>query len=138
MPSDDARPTTDHPAEAVVRHPSDATPITWDDPVRGRLRFRKLLDRAVTPTGTLSTGLVELSSDGWLGRHRHPQPEVYSILEGRAEVEVDGSSFAVGPGSCVFIPGDAPHSIRNVGAAELRFAYTFAVDSLDEVAYRWS
>ncbi|MCB8978163.1 MAG: hypothetical protein H6657_12140 [Ardenticatenaceae bacterium] len=40
------------------------------------------------------------------------------------------------PGSLVFIPGDAPHGLRNTGSEVLRLLYVFAVDSLDEVVYK--
>jgi oxalate decarboxylase/phosphoglucose isomerase-like protein (cupin superfamily) len=38
-------------------------------------------------------------------------------------------------GSAVFIPGNAFHSLANMGASELRFAYVFAADSFEEIEY---
>jgi hypothetical protein len=37
--------------------------------------------------------------------------------------------------SSIFIPGNAPHGIRNIDASRLRFIYTFAVDPLADVQY---
>ena len=41
-------------------------------------------------------------------------------------------------GTAVAIPGDVEHGIRNTGPIPLRFFYAFAVDSFDDVVYRFS
>lgn len=124
-------------ADAVVRCMDELSVHTWDDEVRGRVSFRMLFDATVTPTGVLTAGVAELASRGWLGMHRHPQTEHYHLLEGDGLLVVNGSPHRVGAGCSVAIPGNAPHTIRNVGAGRLRFIYTFAVDALAEVAYEW-
>jgi hypothetical protein len=68
--------------DAVVHRLDDLAADQWNDPVRGTLQFRVLLDSAVTHTGVLSAGVAKLSTDGWLGLHRHPQAETYHIIEG--------------------------------------------------------
>jgi oxalate decarboxylase/phosphoglucose isomerase-like protein (cupin superfamily) len=39
--------------------------------------------------------------------------------------------------SSIFIPGSAPHGMRNIGASRLRFISTFAVASLADVQCDW-
>jgi len=75
---------------------------------------------------------------GWLGRHRHPQAEVYHVLEGSGVVVLDGTEHSVTGGSVVFIPGDTEHGIRNTTDQLLRFVYAFATDSIEDVVYRFS
>jgi oxalate decarboxylase/phosphoglucose isomerase-like protein (cupin superfamily) len=56
-------------------------------------------------------------------------------LEGTGSVTVDGRTRPVGPGTSVFIPGNALHSCENRGEGDLRFAYVFPADSFEEVEY---
>jgi quercetin dioxygenase-like cupin family protein len=123
--------------DAVVRRVEDLDASTWNDPVRGIIQFRTLFDSAVTSTGTLTAGVAELTEHGWLGLHRHPQAENYHVVEGVGIVLVNGTLHQVSSGSSIFIPGDAPHGIRNASPSRLRFIYTLAVDSLADVQYDW-
>jgi len=53
-------------------------------------------------------------------RHHHARSEeIYFVLAGEGDLEVDGEERRVGAGEAVLIPPGAPHSIRAVG--ELRF-----------------
>jgi len=46
-------------------------------------------------------------------RHYHARTEeIYFLLEGEAEMEVDGDRRHVGPGDAVLIPAGARHQIR--------------------------
>ena len=46
--------------------------------------------------------------------HRHPlSDEILYFIEGSGECIVGSELFAVGPGDLVYVPKDAPHSIRN-------------------------
>jgi quercetin dioxygenase-like cupin family protein len=124
--------------EPVVRSTDRTETEVWDDPVRGRVAFQVLISRDRTPTSSLYTGLAELPVSGWLGRHRHSQPEVYHVLDGSGIVVLDGTEHAVTGGSVVFVPGDAEHGIRNTADRPLRFVYAFATDSVEDVVYRFS
>lgn len=137
MDPPDTEGAHDRTLDAVVRHADDVAAETWDDDVRGTLRFRTLFDSAETSTGGLSAGLAVLEPAGWLGLHRHPSPEIYHVLEGDGLLTVNGTRHAVGPGSSVFIPGGAPHALRTVGESLLRFLFTFPTDSLADVEYTW-
>ena len=54
-------------------------------------------------------------------RHYHARTEeIYVVLSGRGEMEVDGERGEVAPGDAVLIPPGAWHELR-AGAEELRF-----------------
>lgn len=57
----------------------------------------------------LSLQYSEFSSERW------------TILAGRAEVEIDGRTRLAKAGDHVFIPRRAPHRIKNIGAETLTF-----------------
>ena len=55
-------------------------------------------------------------------RHYHAETEeIYYVLDGTGEMEVDGERALVGPGDVILIPPRAWHQIRAEGARELRF-----------------
>lgn len=123
---------------ATVVHEDDVDPESWDDPVRGHLAFRALVSGDRTPSASLTTGVADLPSGGWLGRHRHAPAEIYYVLDGQGLVFLDGVEHPVRAGSSVFVPGEVEHGLRNVADAPLRFFYAFAVNSFAEVDYRFS
>jgi mannose-6-phosphate isomerase-like protein (cupin superfamily) len=58
-------------------------------------------------------------------RHYHARTEeIYFLLEGEGEMDVDGNRRRVGPGDAVLIPAGAWHQIR--AASPLRFLCTCA------------
>jgi mannose-6-phosphate isomerase-like protein (cupin superfamily) len=82
--------------------------------------------------------MTELQPGGWLGLHRHEPAEVYHVVEGQGTVCLDDTEHPVRAGCTVFIPGDVEHGIRATGQEPLRFFYAFAVDSFEDVEYRFS
>jgi mannose-6-phosphate isomerase-like protein (cupin superfamily) len=65
--------------------------------------------------------------------HFHARSEeIYVLLEGSGEMEVDGDSRAVGPGDAVLIPPGAWHRIRAGEEGELRFLCCCAPAYADE------
>jgi quercetin dioxygenase-like cupin family protein len=110
---------------------------TWDDPVRGCLRWCLLADGADPTPESVTTGVAELTGDGWMGRHRHTAPEVYYVLEGKAVVALDGQEVTVGAGALVRIPGDVEHGVRAVGGP-VRVLFVFPTSAFDDVVYRFS
>lgn len=54
--------------------------------------------------------------------HFHPQTEeIYFILAGQGEMQIEGEIQTVGPGDAIAIPPGMTHRICNQGDAELRF-----------------
>ena len=74
--------------------------------------------------GTRHQSLAEarLPAGGSTQRHYHLESEeVYFLLEGRAEMELDGERRELVPGEGVAIPPGAWHEITTLGDSELRF-----------------
>jgi mannose-6-phosphate isomerase-like protein (cupin superfamily) len=66
-------------------------------------------------------------------RHHHARTEeIYAILAGAGEMEVDGERRQVGPGDAILIPPGAGHQIRAGEDGELRFLCCCAPPYADE------
>ena len=118
----------------IIHEPTQPFEQTIDMP-GGRTHWKTLLSADRTPTDAMTVGITEIEPDQ-IFLHQHAQPEVYYILAGHGVVQISGEEYALQPGSLVFIPGDAPHGLRNTGNEVLRLLYVFALDSLDQVVYK--
>jgi mannose-6-phosphate isomerase-like protein (cupin superfamily) len=101
-----------------VRSRADADPFTTKD----GSTIRVLLDAELG--GALNQSLAEatLAPGQATERHYHAQTEeLYVLLDGAGEMEVDGATRTVGPGDAILIPPGAWHQIRATGSGELRF-----------------
>lgn len=110
---------------------------TWDDPAKGTLSWQSLFSRGVTDTDSLTCGIATIRKGEHFAAHRHAHAEVYFGLEGRGTVVVDGQPHELSPGVALFIPGNAEHGIPQADET-LRWFYTFAADSFDEILYRFT
>lgn len=56
-----------------------------------------------------------------LGSHPGPFEEAYYFLSGSGRVQLGDppKEYAVGPDSVVFIPGDMPHAVENLGTDDM-------------------
>ena len=124
--------------QPLVISESDVARDSWDDKTKGVLGFRTLFSGGTIATQALTAGIADLNAGGWLGLHRHTPAEISYVVEGHGTVTLDGDDYLVSAGTTVYIPGDTEHGIRNTGAAPLRVFYAFAVDSFDDVTYRFS
>ena len=122
----------------LVLEEADAPLDGWDDPIKGRIRWRTLFSKGGTPTDGVTCGVAELAPGGWLGLHRHAPPEIYFVLSGTGVVSLNGEDRPMKAGAAVFIPGMAEHGVRQTGKSLLRFFYGFPVDSFDGIEYLFS
>jgi mannose-6-phosphate isomerase-like protein (cupin superfamily) len=100
-----------------IRSRGDATPFTTAD----GSTIRVLLD---AETGTRNQSLAEawLESGQSTQRHYHARSEeLYVLLDGEGEMEVDGERSRVGPGQAILIPPGARHQITASDDGPLRF-----------------
>lgn len=67
-------------------------------------------------------------------RHRHPEAEIFRVLEGRYLYEADGRRFFAEPGDVVSIPGGMEHGFVNVTDAPAR-QYILMAPALDAKAF---
>ena len=124
--------------EGLVQRLEDVTPERWDDPVRGSLTFRTLFSRGVTPTCALTAGFAELGPGDRLAAHRHPQSEVYLVVEGEGVVRVDDEEVGVTAGTVLFMPGGSVHEVVNTSPTRvLRVFYVLDADGMEDVEYEF-
>ena len=101
----------------VVRSRADAEPFTTAD----GSTIRVLLDADLGGAREQSLAEASLEPGQATERHYHAaSEEIYYLLEGEGEMEVDGERTRVGPGDAVLIPPGARHQIRAIDGA-LRF-----------------
>ena len=67
-------------------------------------------------------------------RHRHPEAEIFRVLEGRYLYEMDGRRFYAEAGDVISIPGGAEHGFVNVTDKPAR-QYITIFPALDAAAF---
>jgi len=82
--------------------------------------IRSILDRTNAPVQNQSLAEARIPAGGRTERHYHKlTEELYFILEGAGDIEVDGERRMVGPGDAILIPPGAWHTI--MATEPLRF-----------------
>lgn len=109
----------------------------WDNPARGTIRFRMLVSAPTTDSDEITCGVAMMEAGDTFALHSHPQAEVYFGLEGEGEVLVDGTAHRLAPGIALYIPGGAVHGVPKA-KGPLRWFYTFAATSFDDVRYSFT
>ncbi len=100
----------------TVRAISQQHPFTTKD----GSTIRSILDRSNAPVANQSLAEAAVPSGGATRRHYHrASEELYFIVEGRGEMEIDGERRGVSSGDAILIPAGAWHTIR--GETALRF-----------------
>jgi len=100
-----------------IRARDDATPFVTTD----GSTIRSLLDRSNAPVANQSLAEATVDAGGSTTRHRHRvSEEIYYLIEGTAEMELDGEVRTVGPGDAILIPPGAWHTIRATGDGAVR------------------
>jgi mannose-6-phosphate isomerase-like protein (cupin superfamily) len=56
--------------------------------------------------------------------HRHPEEEFMIVAEGTGEIECDGKTTPVAPGSIMYCAGNVLHGIVNTGKVPLTFYWS--------------
>jgi mannose-6-phosphate isomerase-like protein (cupin superfamily) len=100
-----------------VRSRDEAEPFTTAD----GSTIRVLIDAALGGARNQSLAEATLAPGQATERHYHAATEeLYVVLEGTGEIEVEGDRREVAPGEAVLIAPGAWHRIR-AGGSELRF-----------------
>jgi mannose-6-phosphate isomerase-like protein (cupin superfamily) len=53
--------------------------------------------------------------------HIHGEDEFFFILEGKAEIYLDGKKKVIGPNTSLYCPSNIEHGIRNIGDTKLKY-----------------
>ena len=53
--------------------------------------------------------------------HKHSGDEIIFILEGKAEITIEGQSKVVGPNTSLYFPKGALHGLKNAGSTALKY-----------------
>ncbi len=61
---------------------------------------------------SMSFAHYDFTAGASIHEHHHPNEEVWTVIEGRLEVTIDGETQVTGPGSIGIVPSDARHSVR--------------------------
>jgi mannose-6-phosphate isomerase-like protein (cupin superfamily) len=64
----------------------------------------------------LSMGLYRLPAGGTDPQLPHTEDEVYYVISGQAQINVDGEDRPVQAGSIVFVEANAPHKFHSIEA----------------------
>ena len=101
-----------------VRSLAEAEPFTTKDGSSIRL----LIDLSNSSAQNQSLAEATLPPHGETTRHYHgDSEELYYVLAGAGEIELDGERAPLRPGDAVLIPPRAWHQIHAVGDGTLRF-----------------
>jgi mannose-6-phosphate isomerase-like protein (cupin superfamily) len=77
--------------------------------------------RELHRTGAQSLAEATLEPDQATERHYHRETEeIYFVLKGAGDMEVDGEHKRIAVGDAVLIPAGGWHSLHNNGTSELR------------------
>jgi mannose-6-phosphate isomerase-like protein (cupin superfamily) len=83
--------------------------------------IRSLLDRSNAPVANQSLAEATIATGEATVRHHHRiAEEIYYLIEGTGEMEIDGEVTAVGAGDAILIPPGAWHRIRATGDGPVR------------------
>ena len=78
-----------------------------------------LLNEGDADSHNLAITWVEGEPGSEQDKHSHSLEQVYVIVAGRGLMHVAGEGEEIGPGTLVFVPKGALHSIRNIGTEKL-------------------
>lgn len=84
---------------------------------------------------TLSLGLYELAAGSTDHQQPHSEDEVYYVVSGRGQIQVDGEDRPVGAGSIIFVAAHVPHHFHTI-TADLSVLVFFAPAEYTQAAER--
>lgn len=100
-----------------IRSRDAAEPFTTAD----GSTIRSLLDRSNAPVANQSLAEATIGAGESTVRHYHREAEeIYYLVEGAGEIEIDGERAVVATGDAILIPPGAWHQIRAADAGPVR------------------
>ncbi len=100
-----------------IRARDDATPFVTAD----GSTIRSLLDRTTAPVRQQSLAEATIAAGAATTRHYHRvAEEIYYLVAGHAEIEIDGERAWVGSGDAILIPAGSWHQITAAADGAIR------------------
>lgn len=124
----------------IVMHGEGVNQIASDsfpDAIYGNVVWKTLLSNPNTASDAMCAGIATCSPNGTLALHRHTQAEMYYVLSGSGQVEVDGVRHDVKEGSVIWVPGNAEHGVFCGPDETLRWLYVFPEGRFENIQYRF-
>ena len=78
------------------------------------------VDKTIADGYTLKMSKIASDSATHIA-HSHPDPEIFYILEGKAEFTLGNEKTIAGPNSSLYCPPNILHGIRNAGTDSLKY-----------------
>lgn len=88
------------------------------------VRTVPLIGKAVAEAN-LTTGVTSFPPGAAIPLHHHNCAEQVTILEGEAEVEIEGATHRLGRFDTTFISAGKPHRFKNVGSGQLSILWIY-------------
>jgi quercetin dioxygenase-like cupin family protein len=85
----------------------------------------------------MCAGIATCPSNGTLALHQHTQAEIYYVLAGSGQVEINGVRHHVTEGTVLWIPGDAMHGVFCGLDETLKWLYVFPEGRFEDIKYRF-
>ncbi len=124
--------------EPFVEHESNIEWESWSDSElksKCPIRWKLLVSGNRTPSDGLVLGIAEIPPGIALLRHTHSEPETYFITQGKGIMCIEGKDTEISPGSTIYIPSKASHSVKCKGTQALQFIFSLPCDRWDHVKY---
>ncbi|KAH7180192.1 RmlC-like cupin domain-containing protein [Fusarium sp. MPI-SDFR-AT-0072] len=110
---------------------------SFTDTKYGNVVWQTLLSKPSTCSDSMCAGIATCPSNGTLALHQHSQAEIYYVLAGSGQVEIDGVRHNVTEGTVLWIPGDAMHGAFCGPNETLKWLYVFPEARFEDIIYRF-
>ena len=124
----------------VIRHQDELDWEGWTDSylaAQSPCHWKLLVTGERDASRGLVSGIAELPPGVSLPLHHHEPEEIYYIVSGFGHVAIDDSEASLGPGSAVYIPSNAKHTLRCTGPEPLVVVFCLACDRFDQNMYHF-
>ncbi len=83
-------------------------------------------DKAPLAAKGFCMGQVTIFPGGQVPAHDHVQEEVYYVLQGEGEIEIEGVTEPIRAGEAVYVPSRETHNLRNPGKRDMTFIFVYS------------
>lgn len=65
--------------------------------------------------------VMTIGQNGNTPKHIHDWPHINYVISGSGQLWIEGNQYAIGAGSCAYVPSNAEHCFVNMGEGPLEF-----------------